>query len=85
MATKHFIHITAKTAFELACLRFVRLQELPEANAAAERHKNHPKELCGVSEAQELAVVATVYQGKNTMLDFIMSGFDLVTHILYDL
>ncbi len=40
------------------------LQELPEADATAERHPHPAAELCRLPQAQELAVVATLHQSQ---------------------
>ena len=40
------------------------LQKLPEASEPAERYPDHSTELCRLPEAEELAVVATVYEGE---------------------
>jgi hypothetical protein len=40
------------------------LQELPEADATAERYPHPAAELCRLPQAQELAVVATLHQSQ---------------------
>ena len=39
-------------------------QKLPEETDADQRHPCHPEELCCLPEAEELAMVALVYQGE---------------------
>lgn len=39
-------------------------EKLPEEVAAVECDQNHPEELCRVPQAEELAMVETVHQGK---------------------
>ena len=42
---------------------FVSLQSVHQAAAAADCHEGHPEELCGLPEAEELAVVEALHQG----------------------